>query len=239
MDICKEAIKQILLPLRDVEEDQETDMIRIDPSLLESEQEGFFYEAYQEEGEEYLGRYFPMSSPGTIELHGPRLRGCFWFIVDRLQKVGHSFWKSDLEGLAHLMVFKTWWHEHFHLFSDIQSHLLQSASGARTHNLEESLATAFSYRQIMRERSKWQTVIGRIHASIFKPFLRIAFEYRSPGYRDWPLYDDDVRFTDGLVRHLSPVRATWLESSGVPVGEMIAVQLNTVFCVKTREILTQ
>ncbi len=237
MDICKEAIRQILLPLKEVEEDRETGMIRIDPDFLESMQEGFIYEAYQEEGEEYLGRYIPMSSPGTIELNGPRLRGFFWSIVNRLQRSGHSFWKSDLEGLAHLTVFKTWWHEHFHLFSDIQSHLLQSASGARTRDLEEALATAFCYRLIMRERSKWQTIIGRIHASIFAPFLRIAFNYRSPGYRDWPQYDDNVRFADGLVTHFSPIRASWLEANGVPVGDLLEVQLEKIFTVQKQEIL--
>ncbi|SDB43454.1 hypothetical protein SAMN05660653_02104 [Desulfonatronum thiosulfatophilum] len=245
MDICKEAIRQILLPLKEteegrgskVEEDHETGMIRIAPDYLRILQDNFNPEAYHEAGEEYLGRYLPMQSPGTIELYGSQLSKFFWFIVGQLQSTGHSFWKSDLEGLAHLTVYKTWFHEHFHLFSDIQSHLIQSSSGSRSRILEEALATAYSYRQIMRERGKWQTVIGRIHASIFSPFLRIAVDYRSPGYRDWSRYDDDVSFTNGLVIHFAPVRASWLESNGVPVGEMLVAQLETIFAVRKREVL--
>jgi hypothetical protein len=237
MDICKEAIRQVLLPLKEFEEDRETGVIRINPDFFESMQEGFVFEAYQEEGDEYLGRYFPMSSPGTIELNCPKLRGFFWYIIDRLQRSGHIFWKSDLEGLAHLTVHKTWWHEHFHLFSDIQSYILQSIPGSRTRDLEEALATAFSYIQIMRERKKWQTIIGRIHANIFAPFLRNAFNFLSPGYQDWPQYDDKIRFADGLVTHFAPVRASWLESNGVFVGDLLAVQLEMIFMVRKREVL--
>ncbi|MFH7325861.1 hypothetical protein [Desulfurivibrio sp. C05AmB] len=241
MDICKEATSYILKPALDARlaEDPESGRIYLEPEQLESFQGGFSLGEYRESGEECLGYYHPMSSPGTIALYRDKLRGFFWSIIQQLEQAGHAFWLSDLEALAHITVFKTWTHEHFHLFCDIQSHILRSATGTGgpDHDLEEALAVAHSNRQVMDERRKWQTRTGRIHPSIFAPFMRFIYNYQAPGYADWKLYDGDDLFADGLITLLAPEKAAWLEANGVPLGRLLAVQLDQMLLVRKNEVL--
>lgn len=99
------------------------------------------------------------------------------------------------------------------------------------------MATAFSYRQVMAERVKWQSRIGRIHPSIFSPYIRIIYDYRRPGYADWKLYEGDIQFADGLIALLALSKAAWLEANGVPLGEMMVTQLDKIFLARKNEVM--
>jgi hypothetical protein len=90
--------------------------------------------------------------------------------------------KADLEKIAFLVLQKTYFHEVFHFRSDVLRHLF---NGKYDPYLEEALAVAYSRLQIMEMRSNANTFIGRLGGGIFNTVMDRAYQYRSPGYRDW------------------------------------------------------
>lgn len=50
---------------------------------------------------------------------------------------------------------------------------------------------------------------------VFNRLLPLAYDFRSPGYRDWPKYADEVRFKPALLDYLNPVGRAQLEANGV------------------------
>ena len=65
-----------------------------------------------------------------------------------------------------------------------------------------------------------------MNALVYNLFVRLAYQYRSPGYVDWTNYADEVRFKAGLRDFFDPPNAVFLESSGVPVGDVLFEMLN-------------
>jgi len=239
-DIIKQVTKYILAPLNEPEfsgqvareHGGEGQDVPLDLNLDAIRQlDGGILEGYQQEGEELLGCYRGMSSPGTITLFGDTLRRFFWAIIGRMAQTGHSFWHEDVESLAHLTVLKTWRHEQFHLFVDIQEHLAPGqATAGRL--MEEALASAHSWRQI-----HVASPVKRIHQSLLRPFLSQAYDYgRLPGYSDWPQYDSDTLFQGGLLKFFNRPEFSFLESSGVPVGRLLVEQLPVMDAVSTINI---
>lgn len=228
-DIIKLAVNAILAPIR-----EEGDEAVVFPGYgsggpdgpLElnldacSSLGGGILEGYMEEGEELLGKYRSMSSPGEIILYGDALCRFFWAIIARMLRKGHVFWIEDLNALASLTVLKTWRHEQFHLFVDIQERLAPGRPTAGR-QMEEALACAHSWLMIHEI-----TPAKRPHPSLLRPFLALAYDYgRKPGYSDWPKYDSDTTFETGLLQFLNRPELTILEANGVPVGHLFIRQL--------------
>lgn len=224
-ELVRKAAAVILQPLHGHEVARPTgdgEPLELDFGAMESLAGGILH-AFTQEGEELLGLYQHMVSPGRITLFGDALQRFFWALIHRLGRAGHRFWKQDLEALAHLTAFKTWTHEQFHLFADIQRHL--SGGAFRPDRLlEEALACAHSWRQVHQSLSR--TPLSRIHPSQLRPFLLLAYDYgKLSGYSDWPQYDSQTTFQGGLLRLFDRPEHAFLEASGVPVATLLTAQL--------------
>lgn len=236
MGICDEVEKEILEPLQIMDRGPDTGEVDLTGHGPLPQAKSFNWEEYQEEGEDILGEYIPMHSPGHIRLYTPKLDGFFWHIIDRMNRQGYSFWEDDLEKLVHMAVGKTYWHEHFHLFSDVMEHLHPGFQHRR--DPEEALAVAFSYLTICEKREKWNSRIGRIPTNLYTEFINQAFSYRAHPYRDWDRYTEKDRFKRALLDYIDPPQSGELHANGIPVEDMLYVQLQTVWDfqkIETRE----
>lgn len=241
-DIIKMATAYILAPLKEhdwasaKQEDPFGPLIAHSGDIPETmreilEIEGIL-ERYKHEGEELLGCYHGMSSPGRITLFGDTLRSLFWAIIFRLSRTGYQFWKEDLEALAQMTALKTWKHEQFHLFVDIQEHLAPG-HGAVGRLMEEAMACAHSWQQL-----QLTSPAKRILPSLRRPFLALAFDYgHKPGYADWPQFSSEIAFQGGLLELFHRQELFQLEANGVPVGRLFLEQLNIMDSVQTVNVL--
>jgi len=57
--------------------------------------------------------------------------------------------------------------------------------------------------------------------------IREAFNYRSPGYRDWKLYSDEASFKESLLNYVQPGNYVFLRNSGTAVEELIYSMIGT------------
>lgn len=235
MDVREDVVKAILQRVAEMPLDEESGALRLSEEDVADLDDDTIWGEYLEEGEEVLGHYEPMSSPGRIVLRVDKLVAFFWHIIRQMVRAGFTFWRDDLDKLAWLSVTKTYQHEHFHLFCDIQSHLVPTLSKDR--HKEEALAVAFSRLCIERERGRWQSRIGRTAHVQYSRFMATLFQYRSPGYCDWKNFASAELFREGLVDYVDPPDAKRLEANGVPVGEFLWAQLEKVGMCAKEEVL--
>ncbi|MEW6078313.1 MAG: hypothetical protein AB1724_10905 [Thermodesulfobacteriota bacterium] len=172
-----------------------------------------------------LGLYMPMSSPGRIYLSARNLRGFFWSLVHVVMMRVRYISKNDLVFGFHLVTLKTYHHELFHFYCDVLRAWFGGTYDALT---EEALAVAWARIKIARERQKWQAQIGRMNPIVFNQMMFNAFNYTSPGYRDWPKYADEAMFKQGVTAYLSPPNNTRLLNNGVDVDGMLYALLNNI-----------
>lgn len=114
------------------------------------------------------------------------------------------------------IVEKTWHHELFHHSMEVLRHLVNGQSFIPH---EESLAVAYS-RKCLREKP-WNSTIGRLSKVIYNHAMTIAFQGYTYPYEDWPRYDSPESLHRGIVDLLQPNQQIFLESSGVPVADLI------------------
>jgi hypothetical protein len=228
MDILKTTVELMLENSGLLSVDEQTGIIDFTDEGLKRLTDGLTAEQIFSEESDVLGHYTPMQSFGTVALHSRQLRSLFWNIVYKLRSAYHApVMQEDLRGLAHMVAFVTYHHEYFHYYCDISRHLFQSAIYER--KMEEALAVAYGYIKSVEERSKWQSLIGRMPSYIFRSSLIERFKYTASGYRDWPLYSDQNRFQDGLVKYINPRDVHFLVSSGVDVAYLLVNQLERVY----------
>jgi hypothetical protein len=165
-----------------------------------------------------LGLYIPMHSPGRVLLIGRNLRAFFWSLVGKLHSHLPYLTPFDLKGVLQVVVTKTYQHELFHFHSDV---LRQMFAAPYDRFLEEALAVAWSRLQILQQRGQWNSPIGRMNGVVFNHLLPLAYAYRSPGYRDWPLYADAVRFKPALLDYLAPANHARLQANGVDLETLV------------------
>jgi len=165
-----------------------------------------------------LGVYIPMHSPGRVLLLGRNLRAFFWSLVAQLHHRMPYLTASDLKGALRLVVAKTYQQELFHFHSDV---LRQIFGASFDPLLEEALAVAWSRLQILQQRGVWNSQIGRMNGVVFNHLLPLAYAYRSPGYRDWPLYADAVRFKPALLDYLASANRVRLQANGVDLETLV------------------
>jgi hypothetical protein len=85
---------------------------------------------------------------------------------------------------------------------------------------EEALAVAYS-RKCLREKA-WNSKIGRLGKVLFNHMMIVAFRGYPFPYSDWTQYDSPERLHCGIVNLLEPAKKAFLESSGVPVTDVLA-----------------
>ena len=165
-----------------------------------------------------LGCYVPMKSPGKIFLSRRNIKDFFWSLVLTVRNDIQYITKFDLLSGFQLVTLKTYNHELFHFNCDV----LRACFGGSYDALpEEALAVAWARMKIMQERNIWQSQIARMNAAFFRLIMCHAFNYTSPGYRDWHLFADEMLFKNELIRYIQPTNYDKLLNSGVDVGDMI------------------
>lgn len=88
----------------------------------------------------WLGRYLPMASPGTIQLHWQRLGRLF---CETARDLGINRRGEQARLLCEVLVAKTCGHEQFHFLSDVFSRITEV--GEKDREMEEALATAWGW----------------------------------------------------------------------------------------------
>lgn len=175
--------------------------------------------AENEKGEELLGSYTPMSSPGVITLYSEKLASFFWHNIKDILKQGYYLDRRNLERLAYMTTIKTYTHEQFHHFADVARHLFGLHYDR---NVEEALAVAHSFHEISGSmRTTWNNKIGLLPNPIYRVMLHKVFRYYQPGYRDWVHYQTKFTFEDGLVKYLGPACTIFLEKSGISLANIL------------------
>ena len=166
-----------------------------------------------------LGLYIPMRSPGQVVLFGNNLRLYYWSLIHHVVRPEVPYLtKLDLNSAWKLVLMKTQEHELFHHYSDVLRSIF--ATGLNS-DIEEALAVAWARLRIQEERSKWQSLIGRMNGQVYSLLMRQAFAYRARGYRDWTFFADDVRFKPALLSYLNPNNHARLHASGVDMERLL------------------
>ena len=184
--------------------------------LFEIEQMEPSLGAIAESPSDVLGTYTPMSSPGIITLHVRELTSFYWKHVARLyQKFPHMEW-IDLQQMAHVVVFKTYFHEQFHHLADVCRHLFH---GKYDKDVEEALAVAYSYYKMMLyfESNKKIKITELLYANLVEQI----YKYHSPGYRDWVNYQRREMLFEGMVQYLIPHNPYVLRSGRISLSEIL------------------
>ena len=97
------------------------DRVILSSEFINQETSDFPYERYVHPDKDILGTYSPMTSPGKITLHFQELNAYFLYLLNYLQHdLKLYIIEKDLRQLITLVVFKTYHHEFFHFFCDIQ-----------------------------------------------------------------------------------------------------------------------
>lgn len=171
-----------------------------------------------EEGEEILGSYRHMSSPGLITLYSRAIGSLFWHTVQDLYQHDYYMRPSDLRQMARFTVLKTYRHEQFHHFCDVSRRLFGSS---RDHDVEEALAVAWSYHQVQEEHKDGRTAVGKMYLPVYRELITRIYRYTSPGYRDWVNYQTSCDFERGLVDYINPPNTAFLEHSGIDLSRLL------------------
>ena len=214
VDSCVERIlKKFQLPLSDM---QNRGGLMMSP-IVEEEIEDMnpSPRAVEEEGEEVLGHYEPMASPGRLVLHQDPLSSFFWHLARDIFRAGYYIEENDLKFMCHMVVLKTYTHEQFHHFCDVAHQLF---GGHYDRLPEEALAVAWSYFQLEECRRQWNSKEARLSAGIFRELLPRLFRYKAPGYRDWVNFRVRADFDAELIRYTGPRSSTRLEHSGIDMN---------------------
>lgn len=170
-----------------------------------------------------LGLYIPMRSPGVIILARRNLRQFFWSLVSGVHRVLPYLTPGDLQGVLQLAISKTYQHELFHYRSDV---LRQMFGGPFDPLLEEALAVAWSRLWILNQDGR--SLIGKMNRVCFQRVIKMGFEYRSPGYRDWPKYGTTVSFKAALLGYVAPSNYQQLQANGVEMEEIVLKMLESI-----------
>jgi hypothetical protein len=140
-----------------------------------------------------LGSFRRMNSPSIITLYLDNIQISFWTIIFKLIcSKKYKFTQEKIEELAKLAIYKTLFHELFHLYIDAQSYL--SEHYIYNFKIDEALAVAFSRIQIGYETK---------NHSFISDYLDLAYSYTSDGYKDWVNYKGEEQFIHKLIEYIA------------------------------------
>lgn len=168
-----------------------------------------------------LGSYRSMGSPGLITLYSANLTRFFWRLAIDIDRAlsGLRWYADDLEALSEWVVDKTYWHERVHHSMDVLRHLFDVQSFDCVQ--EEALAVAYARYYLADEYPRYRYLQKNQQSVIWDEFLKQAFQYKSPGYKDWHLYADPEALKSGICDYLAPKHSRRLRSVRVPVADML------------------
>jgi len=179
-----------------------------------------------------LGSYQSMHSQGIVTLYSSNLTNFFWRLVLDIDAALPTWnWRQeDFKILAEWVANQTYYHERFHhsmdglrLMFDVQTF---------DNFMEEALAVAYSRYSLNQDawnkRRDLNVSVKRVlnreapaERVLRGEFLRLAFCYSSPGYRDWQQYADVAALQTGVCDYLGLKNRTKLRSFRVPVEQMV------------------
>jgi len=157
----------------------------------------------EDEDTEWLGSYGGIKSPGTIKFHENNLRKFLYAMLGYLKTdKKHKISLNQLKLLIKLIVYKTYFHEIFHHFSDIYG-IISSGSPIPSRKKqkhycylkEEALAVAAS-----RNVNGLFAIDGSV---LIEHFFTRAYKYNSPGYKDWGEYQSYESFREGVKKYFN------------------------------------
>lgn len=155
----------------------------------------------REDPDDWLGSYESISSPGKIKLRVKKLQVFFFRIVRKLIiEKGHKMDAEEFKRIAELSIYKTYYHELFHHFSDVygtnrqgllkkQFPLNRRDQSHYKFKTEEALAVAASRHLV----GLWMD-----GSTLDEHWAGFAYQYRSIGYEDWILYQSYDLFMQGI-----------------------------------------
>lgn len=222
-DISKIAKSIFNSPFKDIDDatwiDNETGKITKIPESVEELARANHAERLLsniEDEKNWLGFYRGMRSPGIIAFNIEKLLGFAWSLIEELLREGLYLNRADAENLFQYCVAKTWHHELFHHFCDVQSFL---SGGFRKHrDTEEALAVAYSHLQIDSMDMAYLT----------HRFICLAYAYRAPGYSDWVNYQTPEQYQMKLIEYLNYPGGVSLLQKGYPLNMLLTDQLEQV-----------
>lgn len=137
---------------------------------------------------------------------------------------GYYITYADFKNMAEMCVRKTFYHEYFHHYSDIQQRLY---GFIKTKYIEEALAVAWSRLKVDEfciEGLKLQSV-----KPIFDAYKRKLYNFCLPGYRDWENYNKPSTFYEGVRKYMMPFGSYDLYRNGVNLGILILNELDVIY----------
>ncbi len=170
-----------------------------------------------------LGCYHPMRSPGTLILFKGNLAGFYRSLLRTIMPKIRYLSRADIEAGARLVTLGTYYHERFHFDCDLLRNLFNTTQLDPL--IEEALAMAYERIRLATDRKDGKSKISRMNGALYSMLMRYGYAYTSPGYRDWPLYADEARFSDGLLNYLQPGNHLHLQASGVAIGDLLVEML--------------
>lgn len=188
-----------------------------------------YEEEFFVEDEEALGWYERMQSPGRITLNIGRISKSFERSVIHIIRTGHYVTSKEYIEMADLMIRKTFYHEYFHHFSDIQAMLFRFGYD---HDIEEALAVAWSREKMNNYVKDLQNKSGNkkkmTNGSLINIFLDKIYRYSGAGYRDWKNYVLQHDFSNQCIHYMFPHSAQQLIKNGVHMHLMVMENLDSV-----------
>jgi len=150
----------------------------------------------------WLGSYESISSPGTITLNLNSLRVFFLIILQKLiVQNKHKLDHDDFESLAVLTVYKTYFHELFHHFSDVYGTNRQGkGSNYRPNNRRDQRHYKFESEEALAVAAS-RHIVGMFGSAtpLLTDFFDHSYLYTSKGYKDWINYQSFATFRRGVV----------------------------------------
>ncbi len=180
--------------------------------------------------------YEPMNSPGIIRMHMTTMSHCFGELVKYVIGRGFRLDFKTLRSLAEIRVRKSFFHEYFHHYADIQRILTNLPPYDRMR--EEPLAVAWS-------RVKLETFLKKdLKVSspdpMYSAFLRAAYNYQQLGYKDWvnffridgnwmPILTELTDFCNAVWNYTLPPASARLVSNGVRFNNTVLSAMNWTY----------
>ena len=155
-----------------------------------------------DDSDDWLGSYSSISSPGLIKLNVNKIQVFFYSILRKLIiNKKHKINYEEFSHLARLTVYKTYFHELFHHFSDIYGCNRQGKDKryAPKHRRDQRHWVFESEEALAVAASRHLTGMFCTGAPLLTDWLDYSYQYTSNGYKEWKKYQSHQSFRKGVV----------------------------------------